>query len=187
MRYSLEVVTPAATAPITVAEYKAAARVTASSEDTLIATYIEAATKVFQDATNLQLIDAEFRLTLDDFSGYPISLRKSRVKSIESVKYYDLNNVQQTLSPDIYELRDSKLGIFAPQVNKDFPSVHEKMRAVEINFIAGFGDADDIPKDIRSILFLLTSQFYEDREARELSPYSEAMRMLMAPYKVYFP
>lgn len=133
-------------------------------EDELIRTYIATARLCFEAFTRRTLITTTYRTYRDIWeNGY--ELRRSPLQSVESVKYYDTDNVLQTLDSSNYYVTDeadySRL-IF----NDDavFPTLKNREQAIQIEFKAGYGDTmADIPADIRVALLQHIANMYENR------------------------
>ena len=92
-----------ATEPITLTEAKAHLRVDDSYDDTYINTLITTARLYCERFLNQSLITQTWQLFLDSFpSNGLILLKHGPVISLTSIKYYDSDNTEQTLSSDDY-------------------------------------------------------------------------------------
>jgi len=122
-----------------------------------------------------------FRDTFGDFNddpaylGYPsmsygalsmpITLRRSPLIGVNSVKYYDLNNVQQTMDPSLYYtvVKDA-FSMIASVDNNPWPSTADRYQAIEISFDAGYGAKEkDIPAALRSAMLAHIAAVYTNR------------------------
>jgi uncharacterized phiE125 gp8 family phage protein len=97
--YGLDILTPAATLPVSLAEAKSHLRVTHDDEDLAIQTMIAAATERFERETGMCLLETEWQLVMDAFpkSTRPIRLPKVPLVSVEAVKYVDGNGTADDL------------------------------------------------------------------------------------------
>ena len=143
---------------VSVANMKIHLGVTSSSHDTLIQSYIEAATGLFENRANVTLGAQVWDLSLEQSEVVEkVELGKYPVNSFSAVTYYDSDNVLQsfTHSQDDYIVfldgRPSAL-IFA-----DVPSVYDRYDAMTITFTAGF---TTIPEDIQLAIKMLVWRMY---------------------------
>lgn len=161
-------VTDAAVEPVTVAEVKNHLRVTDNQEDSLIAGLIISARKVVEQITRRALINQTWRLYLDEFpADSHIELPFPPLVSVTSVKYYDENTQLQTLSSSLYQTDNrSTPGRIVLTGGGAWPSTDsDKVNAVEIEFIAGYGaGAAAVPFPIRLAITHLTAHWFEHRE-----------------------
>lgn len=122
--------------------------------------------------------DCRFRLPL------------SPVQSIASVMYYDGDGVQQSFSSDYWLLyRDDASAYVDWITGASFPSLYSRDDAVEVTFVAGYGDtAESVPAAIKHAMKLLIGQWYENREATgEAAPdISFGVTHLLAPKRAIY-
>lgn len=162
---SYQITSQPATEPITTAEAKTHLRVDFSTDDTYIDSIISASRKFVEQYTNRALITQTWRLNLNSFT-IPFELPINPVVSVTSIKYYDVNDVQQTLSASNYQV--DILGDVAKiyeGVSVGFPAISESViNPIEVIFVAGYGSASAVPVDIKHAIKILVSYFYENRE-----------------------
>lgn len=151
--------------PITTAEAKAHLRVDFSDDDTYIDTLIVAARKVCEKFCNRAFITQTWRENCNYFPAY-LELSMSPVISVTSVKYYDGNEVQQTLSTSNYQVDLlSDTATIYEGISAGFPSVSSAtINPIEVIYVCGYGAASDVPDDIKHAIKLMVSHFYENRE-----------------------
>lgn len=155
-----QTVAPTST-PITLTEAKAHSYVTIAADDTLITAMINTATIQTENYTGLQIIDATYVQTLDTWEN-TIKLLRNPVKSITSIKYFDEDNVLQTLTATDFILDDFILpNRLIKDVDASLPTLKNKPNAVEITFVAGF---ETIPEPLRSYIKMEVATLYENRE-----------------------
>lgn len=146
---SYRLITPAAAEPISLAEAKLHLRVEEDFEDddTLISSLITAARKYTEDISSSIFLPQTWRLTLDAFpcrNYEEITLRKRPVSEVVSIKYIDQEGVQQTLDPALYQVDNSGfLARIRPAYNQFWPYARCQLNAVEVTFVAGYGDGSD--------------------------------------------
>lgn len=157
--------------PVELVESKSDLRVQHTAEDTLIEGLIAAATD-FMDvpngAINKALITQTWSLSVRcPYRDYRIHLPITPAQSIESITYYDSNNAQQSLDPaDFYLHGDEEWAYIEPRPDITWPSVYNRLDAITITFLAGFGDdSTAVPNSIRQAIRLLVAHWYEHRTA----------------------
>ena len=161
--------TAPAVEPISLDEAKTHLRVLTSDDDGYISDLIKVARKKVEYDLRRALNSQTWKMYLDGFpaNGDIIRIPYPPLQSISSIKYYDTSNSQQTWSSDEYEVDIySEPARVAEVYGYTWPSTYSRMNAIEITFVAGYGDnASDVPWTVRQALFLLIGHYYENREA----------------------
>ena len=159
-----KLVTAPGSEPITLDEAKAYLRVDDSTEDTLISALITAARRKFENDTLHYLLPQTWELYLNrnEITTEPISINKSDITAISSVKYYDSSNTQQTLSTSDYQTaiqgKPSSIQIIT------MPTIYDRLEAMVIRFTLGYANAGAVPEDIKLAIKLLLATWYENRQ-----------------------
>lgn len=156
--------------PITADEVKTHLRIMTSDDDGYINDLIKVVRQKVEYDLRRALITQTWKMYLDDFpaSGNLIRIPYPPLQSAGMViKYYDTANVQQTWSSDEYEVdiysEPARVGLVSGCV---YPSTYDRMNAVEITFVAGYGlTAATVPWTVKQAMFLLCGHYYENREA----------------------
>lgn len=172
--------TEPAVEPVSTAEAKSHANVTASGDDALIGTYIVAARRLVESISHRQLITASWDLYLDAFPSV-IRPPLPPLQSVTHLKYYDVDGNQQTLvaNTDYTVDTDSEPGRVQPAYNQTWPSVRAIPNTINLQFVAGYGDAStDVPDYFILAVKMLVAQWYELR-----MPVA-AMQIAEIPYAV---
>jgi hypothetical protein len=105
-------------------------------------------------------------LPLQGSTGYEIYLPNPPLQSVDSIKYMDTNNVQQTLTAgtdyfvDIY----SEPARILPANSKTWPSTINQINAIEVAFTCGYGVANAVPQAIKNWMLMRMGAMYENRE-----------------------
>lgn len=161
---AIKVITPATLYPVTLTEAKLHLRVDGIDEDTLINTLIAAATSLAEDYTWRTLMSTVFEYVDDDFD-HTIKLDTYPIAIIDSIKYYDLTNTQQTVPANNYEsnLLNSPATI-KPASGYYWPDAYIRYDAVTIRFTAGYASAAVVPAAIKQAILMMVSNMYEHRE-----------------------
>lgn len=151
--------------PVTLAEAKLHLRVDSTSDNDLITELISTTRQWCEGYQNRAYIEQSITAKLDSFSDI-MSLPMPPLISVTSIKYYDTNGDQQTLSSSYYDVdTTSEPGLITLAYNQTWPTVRGIHHAIEIIYKAGYGDeASDVPEHIKSVIKLLVGHFYEHRE-----------------------
>ena len=155
--------------PISLVEAKSQIRVDISDDDTLISSYIKASRIDCEDFLNRQMITATWELYLDFFPSI-IYLPRPPLQSVSSIKYYDSDDILQTISSSDY-IVDTKSfqGRIVEASSYSWPSTYDKPNAVIVTFVCGYGDeGSDVPETFRQAIRLLVGHYYENREETQI-------------------
>ena len=166
MRKSLKVNTLSATPLFTTADAKDFLKVDTTADDTLIDNLIKAATQSCEIYTNRYFIDTLVTQYSDKWNDVSILL-KSPVNSITHIKYYDSDNILQTLDTSVYLLDEAsqpaRIGL---KPNQSFPTLANRINAVEVKYTVGYGTAStDVPDGIKQAVLLTIGNWYENRQS----------------------
>jgi len=77
-------------------------------------------------------------------------------------------------------------GVIHPADGRAFPSTHPGFSAVSVQFVAGYGDATDVPAGIKHAVLLIVGDLYENREnaaPRGASSLPLTAERLLWPYR----
>lgn len=160
-----QVTTQPATEPVTLAEAKAHLRIDTTADDTLIESLITAARQWCEDYERRAYVTQTITVKLDRFTN-KIVLPKPKLQSVTSVKYIDTAGVEQTLSTDIYNVDTYREpGRITLAYNQSWPTTRDDYNAVEIVYVAGYGDAADVPDRVKCAIKLIVGHLYENRES----------------------
>lgn len=150
---------------VTTAAAKTHARITSSVDDSYIDLLIASAARRVQDYTRRALLDATWNMHLDVFPKV-IVIPFPPIDSVVHLKYYNSSGVLTTMASGTdFQLddKDSPARIY-PGASNPWPATElEKVNAVEIQFIAGYGTAADIPALLVHCIKELVTEWYERR------------------------
>lgn len=181
-------VTAPTTEPISLEEAKEYLRVDNSVEDTLITTLIKAARSKVESDTWRKMITQTWLLSMDKNEVKKfIGITGSPIQTINYVKYFDINVVQQTLTTGSYQ--SNILNEPAIIELSEIPQMAERMNAMQIEFVCGYGVAASVPEDLKLSMKLLIGHWYEHREAVTVGNMKDlpmAYDVLIAPYRLIF-
>lgn len=173
MSYTWKKTTDAETEPITTAQAKTALNIDHADDDTLIDIYIAQARKKVESDTGRSFINQTWTLYADSFGEFEngiIYLPRAPLSSVTTIKYYDTDNTQQTWSSDEYQADTAhEPGRVVTVSGYSYPSTYDRLSAVEIAYVSGYGaDRDNIPNcpgEMFSALYLQLGNLYENRES----------------------
>lgn len=152
---------------VTLADAKLHLKVDSWDDDTLITTLINAAESFldnYSGITGRALLYQTWEQKFDAFYArhdLPIGI----ASSIVSVKYYDINNVQQTVTGSTYQLFTDQLGSYVETAaGMSWPNCYSRTDAVAIQWVAGYGStAATVPAAIIVAMKMLVAHWYEFR------------------------
>ncbi len=132
--------------PVTLAEAKAFCRIDGSDEDALVEALIAAARLQVESLTGRALVTQSWRLTL-------------------------------TCAPRLVELPVIPVAslLAAPEgavLQGDAVLLAEPVDELSIDYTAGYGDAADVPADLKQAVLTLVAYWYENRDALAAPPLS---------------
>jgi uncharacterized phiE125 gp8 family phage protein len=187
---ALKLTTAPSTYPVTLAEAKLHCRIDVANDDALVNALITAATEQADHMLGRALMPQTWTLTLGTFPD-AIELTRVPVASVTSVRYYDTNGTQQTLSPSLYSVDtadDFGFGYVVPAYNTDWPAIRDQINAVEVIYVAGYANAAAVPQLIKTWILLRIAALYENREAwtmgRDVINENPAVDRLLDRYRV---
>jgi len=177
----LQLVTPPAGEPVSLAEAKQHLRMDGGDDDLLIGSLITAARQAAETKTGRQLITARWKLVLDAFPepslmqsatgasfslpGHAILLAKCPVQSVVSIEYLDMNGATQVMPSGDYVLDVAcEPARITPVFGKTWPPTLPQMGAVSVTFDAGYGAASAVPEGLKSWIKLRVGSLYGHRE-----------------------
>jgi uncharacterized phiE125 gp8 family phage protein len=183
-------VTAPATEPVSLAEARAHLRLEDSLDDVYVTTLIAAARRWVEERCRRGLITQTWELILDAFPDEEVELPRGPLQSITSVKYLDVDGVEQTLAPATYETDTvNDPGRLRLAYDKDWPDIRERWNSVRVRYVVGWASAAAVPEPIRQAMQLLVSQMYEHRTPEVLgtivSKVSFAVDALLSPYVLH--
>lgn len=165
---SLALVTPPASEPVSLLAAKHQANVVADDDDPLLEAYIQAARELVERDTCRSFITRTLRyrglaFPCEDWLALP----SPPLQSVTSIKYYDSDNVLQTLDAAEYSVdTDREPGVVWLTYGSSWPDTYERHDAIEITYNAGYGDdEDDVPMRARQAIQLIVAHWYRNREA----------------------
>ncbi|MGM5018720.1 head-tail connector protein [Tardiphaga sp. 367_B4_N1_1] len=189
---SIVVVTPPEEPVVSLEEAKEHLRVDHGDDDLYIESLVAAATSTIDGPDGWLgrcLVEQTLEWRGDGFGVCDIRLPYPPIIEILSVDYDDTDGVEQTVAEANYRLVGPPgLPRLSPAYGASWPSTRSQSEAVRIQYISGYGAADDVPQPIRHAVLMMVSELYENREASTDQPRTElpfAVAALLATYRVF--
>lgn len=168
----LSVTVAPASEPVTAAQAKLQAKVDYSTEDSLIAIYIQAARELVEKKMGIALLPQTIQ---EKHSAWPLATRlnpyrairlhRYPLRAVSSVGYLDENGDAQVLDSSTYVVSGTSYPpMIAPANGQEWPDVLEQVGAITITYTAGYDDADSVPADIRQAILLIVADWFDNRE-----------------------
>lgn len=189
-------ITPAQSEPVTITEAIDHLR---ESDDSLVSLYLRSATEsIEEELIGRVLMQQTFEYHLEDWcldDDY-ITLPKAPLVSIVSIKYDDLNEVEQTLPTTQYQLDTVSKPGRVRFVGVTLPEVFDKPFPIRIRYVAGYGsptsDADQqrllVPFPLKAAILMRLGQLWENRQEEITgsitAKFSVSVERMIAPYRL---
>jgi uncharacterized phiE125 gp8 family phage protein len=184
-------VAPPAAEPLTPAEVENHLRLEAGADPVKVNSLILAARQHVERVTSRALVEQSWELVLDRFPACrAIRLAKGELRSVASLKYLDGDGVEQPLDAAVYQVDTARVpGRVVLASGASWPATSDRINAVRVRFVAGFGAAAAVPEPIKAAMLLLIGHLYEHRESEIVgtitSPLQFALNALLAPYVLH--
>jgi uncharacterized phiE125 gp8 family phage protein len=182
----LELNTPPAVEPVTLAQAKAHLKVDTTDDDALITALISAARARAEWHTGRALITQGWTLWLDCWpASGAIEVPLPPLQSITSVTTYARDDSASVMDSALYTIDAvSAPGRLALKSDAAPPTNLRAVNAIAVAFTAGYGDAaGDVPQILNEAILELIAYLYENRgEAPAELPL--AALALLAPYRI---
>lgn len=132
-----------------------------------------------------QFMPATFDVLMIAFpwTNASIELPNPPLKSITSVKYFDTDGDEQTLSSTAYNTitPTDDPGFIEPAFGEVWPSTRARSDAVTVRFVAGYASRAEVPDAIKEAVLLKTEHLYDPGRVKE-TDMMRAVRDLMNKY-----
>lgn len=161
----LKLITAPTVEPVTLTEVKEQAVIGVTTDDTLLTRLISVARAEAEAITKRSLAPTTWEVVLDTWPRWEIRLPRGPVTAVSSVKYYDEDEVEQTLSASIYETDlDSLIPRVQPRDGEDWPDLAVMLNAVRVRYTAGWTTAT-VPAEIKQWILVRVASLYAQRES----------------------
>ena len=177
------------TEPITIEEARAHLRVDHTDDDIYINALITAARTSAESYTQSSFFTQTWIKSMAFFTDI-IDLPRGIVQSIETIKYFDQDNTQQTVDDANYFLTSPSVTSQVQVIASGWPSsIYARNDSVQITYVTGHTTVAAIPGDIKQALLMSIGHLYENRQDVIIGSQVNAMPMaskhLLTPHRVY--
>lgn len=166
---ALELKTPPAGEPLTLAETQSYLKTSDPSETAWITSAIQAVRESCEAFARRALMTQTWTLWLDTFQPSSSNLREIEIpraplQSVTHVKTFTTNDIATTLDATRYLVDTaSEPGRLILREEQCWPTALRIARSIEIEFVAGYGDAADVPAALRQGMLLWIRLLYADK------------------------
>jgi uncharacterized phiE125 gp8 family phage protein len=172
---ALQLVEPSAELPVSLELAKSHLRVDFNDDDELIVHYINQATEYLDGPKGIlgvAIMPQTWDLMLDEFPDEAIQIPLSPLISVESIKYDDIDGIEQTIDPADYYVDTSSYDGWIVLAESSWPSTLDAINSVRVRFVAGHLV---VPTRIKQAILLRVGAAYQSRESvqQQLPPTSE--------------
>lgn len=148
-------ITPPAAELITTAQAKSFLRIDGDDLDFEVGMMTNAAITDLEAITSVRLLDQTVEMSADCFADLA-HLRIGPVTEIASIKYRDVNNGEQTVAAELYELVGAPLEQGVRLIEGSWPTTRSGRAPITIRLDVGYGaDAADVPDALKFAAFAL--------------------------------
>ncbi len=172
-----KVITPPAQLAVSLESAITAARANGAGLDDEVEQAVRTATAEAEFETQRAIIAQTLRLTLDRFPN-AIKLPRPRLISVEHVKFFDAySKTWEVLDPQDYEVDFvSEPGYIVPAPGKAWPATANRINAVEVQYVAGYGpDHSSVPDSVKGFILRRVAEHFGQLSA---SMAASAVRLL---------
>lgn len=149
--------------PVTLDEVKADLKIEQTAEDTMLTDLILAATEYAASVVGKSFVTQTWALSIRCATNR-IHLPVFPAISIESITYFDGDNTSQTLDKnDFYLYSGEDWAYIEPKAGTEWPALFDRLDALTIEFVAGFGAAEKVPGTIKRAIRLTVAHWYRNR------------------------
>jgi len=173
--HRLERITAPATEPVTLAEAKLYLRVDNSAEDALITDLIVAARMSAENYLKSSLITQSWKLVYNDYVDGRVILPMSPIASVSSVTIVARDGSTQTFPSANYYLNAAKTKLIFDSAAMGF--------AIEIVYVAGYGNAAQVPQPIKYGILAHIAAMYDERGLLGQANLPPQVSSLYAPFR----
>lgn len=163
-QYTLELVTPPSTEPVTTAELKTHLQLNTTAEDTLLSDFITTARVTFETMTRRPVIATTYRQWFYRFPSF-IPIIRGAVSSVTYVKYYDTNGTLQTVDASTYATDLTGLVPSVTMLNGTPSTSMNKVPVGYVQFVAGWANAGAVDPSVKVAIKILAGHYFKNREA----------------------
>lgn len=167
----LTLVTAPLEEPCSLVELRSWCKEPPAEDNGVLWSLMQEARELIEQLWGLQLVEATWRLDVDDWHAWDGTFGISPVSSITSVTYADTAGATQTLSAAVYELSTGREPRYLRLAyEEEWPDVLLHPQSVSVTFKAGWANQRLVPALLRGAVSGAVADWYENRERRGVLP-----------------
>ena len=148
---------------VTLASLKLHLKVSSTTENDLLTSYIVACREYVEKYLNRALVKQTVTMVLDTFPTVNyINLRLTPIISLTSLKYY-IDEVETSFT-DVTIDTVSKPSRLNLTLDNSFPSVDNIRSVIKVVYVAGYSDVVNCPDVYKNAIMLMAADMYANRE-----------------------
>lgn len=153
------------TYPVTVAQIKDFARIDGNSEDTILESFLIGVVNDVESYLGRSLITRTYKIIMDRWDNKELELPMPPLQSVISVNTIDEDDTETEYDSDYYYVITESIPgkIIIKQSSTEPQNTVRSYGGFNVYFTAGYGDADDIPKQIKVAIMQWVTMIYENR------------------------
>jgi len=178
---SLQLITPPASEPVTLADAKAYLKIDGSDEDALVTSLITASRARAEWHSGRALVTQSWCLRLDAWPGV-VEIPLPPLQTVTSIATTTIDGIRSVIDPALYHVDSA-----SEPARVCLPTRPLRLAGrdcLEIAFTAGYGDATAVPQAIRQAILEITAELYAHR-GDDAVPLGRAGQVLLAPYRIF--
>lgn len=162
------VVVVPASEPISLEEATAHVRQDSSDDDGLLQNLITAARMTVELHTGRALVSRTLQSSFDGFGC--LLLPYPPLSEVLSVTYYDKAETSALVSSAIYQVDTAaEPGRIVLRRGYTWPTITLRPRnGVVVEYVAGYGDADQVPWNLKQAILMLVQHWYRNPDGKEI-------------------
>jgi len=173
--------------PLNIKEVKAAIGIEHEDDDYLIASLISAAREACEAYTGRALITQTWTAAFDEWSWPYVELPRPPMQMVTDVTLYHASGVNETLEPDDF-ITDIR-AIPGRVMLKKYPYgvlSSDTLDSYGVTYQCGYGsDPTSVPDTLKRGILLLTSAYYENRDAEVPINIPASVKALWQHYRIH--
>lgn len=170
--------------PVTLSQAKHQLRIDGNESDGLVGQLIDAATGAVSEMLGLSLVEQQWSYSVPSVGG-DLKLPKGPVKTVDSIAYYDRDDVAQTATvSDFYLFKDNDMAILRPKPGMSWPDTAAREDALSVTFTVGW--AGLVPAEVKQAVLVMVSHMHDTPHAatdRQMVEVPYAVRDLVALHR----
>ena len=150
--------------PLSLSEIKHYLRVTTDEDDANILEILKAAVDYVETVTGRDLVSKTSTVLLPRFDSC-FELDSVPIRSVARIRYYDNDNLLQTLAVDQYSTYVSERGttIIEPAIGVTWPGTANRGDAIELLIVSGYGPSgSSVPADAKLLIKMIARGWYDN-------------------------